>query len=171
MQTLSWNEFTANVQQWATERGIYEHSTPDAQALKTLSEIGEMADSIIKGNIDRLKDDIGDTCVCLVNYAAMKGIDLDESAVWDGSEEGEDMDKEISARYVAGLSTVTASLIDGMPKREPENTLVYMAFMLALIIAQSNGLGLLDCCTHAWETIKDRKGKMVAGGAFVKDEE
>jgi len=35
-------------------------------------------------------------------------------------------------------------------------------------IAERNGLSLFDCLNHAYEDIKDRKGKMV-GGVFVKE--
>jgi len=35
-------QFQQNVQRWATERGIYEHSTALAQALKAVSEVGEL---------------------------------------------------------------------------------------------------------------------------------
>lgn len=35
-------------------------------------------------------------------------------------------------------------------------------------IAERNGLSLLDCLSHAYDDIKDRKGKMVAG-VFVKE--
>ena len=41
--------------------------------------------------------------------------------------------------------------------------------MVVLInIAERNGLSLFDCLSHAYEDIKDRKGKMV-DGVFVKE--
>lgn len=33
-----------------------------------------------------------------------------------------------------------------------------------------SGLDITDCLAGAWDEIKDRKGRMVTGGAFVKDE-
>lgn len=93
-----------NVIQWAADRGIFEHSDSKAQALKAVSELGEVADAVIKGRRDDLTDGIGDTIVCLINLAYMNGTDLTE------------------------------------------------------------------CVTKAWNEIKDRKGRMVAGGAFVKEE-
>ena len=33
-----------------------------------------------------------------------------------------------------------------------------------------SGLDITDCLAGAWYEIKDRKGRMVPGGAFVKDE-
>ena len=31
------------------------------------------------------------------------------------------------------------------------------------------GLGITSCLAAAWDEIKDRKGRMIPGGAFVKD--
>ena len=33
-----------------------------------------------------------------------------------------------------------------------------------------SGLDITECLAAAWDEIKDRKGRMVPGGAFVKDE-
>ncbi len=64
--------------QWATERQIYEHSTSQAQVLKAVSEMGELADASIKADRDALIDAIGDVMVCLTNVAFMTGADLTE---------------------------------------------------------------------------------------------
>ena len=100
---MTFEQFRNNVESWAEVRGIYEHSTKHAQALKAVSEIGELADAVIKGDQAALKDAIGDVIVCLVNLSVMSGLDINE------------------------------------------------------------------CCESAWLEIKDRKGRMVAGGAFVKE--
>ena len=64
--------------QWAIDRGIYEHSTIQAQVLKAVSEMGELADASIKADRDALIDAIGDVMVCLTNVAFMYGTDLTE---------------------------------------------------------------------------------------------
>ena len=92
------------VENWAGSRGIYDHSTPQAQLLKAFSEMGELADAIIKNDLNGELDAVGDVMVCLINYCALRNLNL----TW--------------------------------------------------------------CLNHAWEQIKDRKGRMVPGGAFVKDE-
>lgn len=101
--TMTFEQFRTNVEAWADERGIYEHSSDSAQTLKAVSEMGELADAIIKQDRGALIDALGDVVVCLVNVAAM------------------------------------------------------------------NGLNLERCCEMAWHEIKDRKGHMVEGGAFVKE--
>src|SRR5699024_5539321 len=70
---MEWIDFVINVQKWARERGIYEHSTPDAQLLKALSEEGELADAYAKQDTAGVIDGIGDVLVCLVNYQTMVG--------------------------------------------------------------------------------------------------
>jgi NTP pyrophosphatase (non-canonical NTP hydrolase) len=88
--------------EWADARGILTHATPQSQALKLVSEVGELADNIIKHECPI--DSLGDVFVAL---------------------------------------TITAELLN-----------VEMA----------------DAVAHAWEAIKNRRGRMIAGGAFVKEE-
>lgn len=96
--------FEQNFIDWAHERGIYEHSSRQAQTLKAVSEMGELADAVLKGERDKVIDGIGDIIVCLTHVAFMTGADLTE------------------------------------------------------------------CMARAWRDIEHRKGRMVAGGVFVKEE-
>lgn len=79
------NEIEQKVIAWATERGIYAHSTLQAQVLKAVSEVGELADATIKGDRSAFVDAIGDILVCLTNAAHMNGVDLTEcfGAAWN----------------------------------------------------------------------------------------
>ena len=67
------------IQKWAYDVGIYEHSTVQAQALKAVSEMGEVADAVIKHDLTALEDGIGDVIVCLVNLAYMSGLDIEDA--------------------------------------------------------------------------------------------
>jgi NTP pyrophosphatase (non-canonical NTP hydrolase) len=73
----------ARVIAWAQVRGIFAQSDPKTQALKTVSEVGELADSVAKGRC--VKDDIGDIMVTLVLLAEMHGTTLGEclQLAWD----------------------------------------------------------------------------------------
>lgn len=101
---MNMNQLEASFIQWAKDRGIYEYSDSKTQLLKAVSEIGELADAVCKGQHEKIVDGIGDAIVCLAHVAFMSGTDLNE------------------------------------------------------------------CMYKAWEEIKDRKGRMVDGGVFVKDE-
>lgn len=63
---------------WAKARQIIPNSTPEAQFLKAVSEVGELADAVNKGQLPEIKDAVGDTLVCLINMCELLGISLTE---------------------------------------------------------------------------------------------
>ena len=65
-----------HVIQWAEARKIIPNSTPEAQYMKAISEMGELADALLKKNPNDIKDAIGDTVVCLINMCALLDINL-----------------------------------------------------------------------------------------------
>ena len=60
---------------WAEARGIIPHAKPHTQLLKAVSEIGELCDAELKGDMAGVTDGVGDVLVCLINYCALKHID------------------------------------------------------------------------------------------------
>ena len=75
---LNLNELQTKIEKWAEDRGILANSKASIQALKLMSEMGELADNIAKGKDCR--DDIGDCFVVLVNIAKLVGSDITECA-------------------------------------------------------------------------------------------
>lgn len=158
---MNWNEFKENVEKWAEERGIYEHSTPEAQLLKALSELGELADAVVKNDREALKDAIGDVAVCMVNYAKMAN--ADELYLSDVAEKIPTGD---AGECLGRACIKLGHLLIG--DRNSFSTQLVQNYVHE--IAASSGLDFMGCCESAWHEIKDRKGRMVTGGAFVKDE-
>lgn len=72
----NWNELELKVLRWAEARGIIENSTPQAQILKTMEELGELAGAIARGRNDDAIDAFGDIIVTLIIAADMMGTDL-----------------------------------------------------------------------------------------------
>lgn len=99
----SFNDVESEIVRWAEARQIIPNSTPSAQLLKMVSEVGELCDAEGKKDIFEIEDAVGDIVVCLINYCALRDISL------------------------------------------------------------------LKCLNGAYETIKDRKGRLMADGTFVKD--
>ena len=58
------------IRHWAHERNLIEGSDPKSQLLKTMSELGELADAINKNRTAEIIDGIGDVVVTLVIIAA-----------------------------------------------------------------------------------------------------
>lgn len=100
---MNFDQFRALVEEWADVRDIYKLSTGSAQLFKAVEEIGELCGAEVKNDMNKKKDGIGDVIVCLINYAKM------------------------------------------------------------------NGLTMEECFSVAWNEIKDRRGFMIEGGAFVKE--
>lgn len=71
----TYEELRADITLWAEEKGIFEHSDPKSQMLKCVSEIGELADAILKNNRAEIADAIGDSLVTLILTARMAGFD------------------------------------------------------------------------------------------------
>lgn len=70
----SFSELELNIIRWAEARKIIPNSTHQAQYLKAVSEMGELADAVNKGDMAAIKDAVGDTMVCLINMCALLDI-------------------------------------------------------------------------------------------------
>lgn len=163
---MTFQEFKANVEQWAQDRGIYDHSTALAQALKAVSEAGELADAVIKNDHLALVDAIGDVVVCLVNVAAMSGIEVVvlESGVTEFDA------KEAAVAICRSVAEAADCALSSPEGNEHLDQAIHQALAAMRVLAMSEGTTLEACCDAAWDEIKDRKGRMVPGGAFVKEE-
>ena len=66
------------IRQWAEDRNLIKGSDPKSQLLKTMSELGELADGILKNRPAEIIDGLGDTVVTLVIVAAQCGFTIEE---------------------------------------------------------------------------------------------
>ncbi len=133
--------------QWAKDRKIIPNSTTRIQCLKAVSELGELADALIKHDTESVCDAIGDVMVCY--YIAC---DLAKHAqCCDALDILESMVMMLTEMH-------TADIVSG---KVPD---------LLSYIAATEGLKLDDCIEHAYNIIKDRKGELLPNGVFVKEE-
>lgn len=65
-----------HVVRWGEARGIVQNSDSKTQLLKAVSEMGELADAIIKRDRDGIIDAIGDVLVCLTMVGAIEDVDV-----------------------------------------------------------------------------------------------
>lgn len=71
-------DLISRVETWASDRGITANSNAQAQLMKTVSELGELADATLKRDRSEIIDGVGDVLVTLVIYARLQGITLGE---------------------------------------------------------------------------------------------
>lgn len=73
---MQFEELKQKVEQWAMDRQIIPNATTHSQLLKAISEIGELADAENKSDYAEICDGVGDVLVCLINYCALRRIDI-----------------------------------------------------------------------------------------------
>jgi NTP pyrophosphatase (non-canonical NTP hydrolase) len=66
------------IESWARDRRIIPNSTPMAQLMKTVSELGELADATLKNDREGIVDGVGDVIVTLIIYAALQGVTVED---------------------------------------------------------------------------------------------
>lgn len=153
----------AKIEEWSKVRGI-DKLPYETQRYKIMEEFGELFGSYYRGDLELLKDSLGDIVVTLIIYVQQfssgkrnffeefwwidkgkfnyLGFHLDQIAIstnliWSGA----------SSIWV--LRDVVADLKH---------------------IAKHYGWDLIECVEHAWEEIKDRKGKVV-DGKWIKEKD
>jgi NTP pyrophosphatase (non-canonical NTP hydrolase) len=78
MQRMSFDELHVRIIQWSRDRQIIPNSTANAQFLKAVSEMGELADGLAKKDIALTADAVGDVMVCLINFCSLANLDIVE---------------------------------------------------------------------------------------------
>lgn len=71
---MTFAELETRVTQWAMDRKIIPNSNPAAQLMKTMSELGELADATLKHDTPEIRDGVGDVLVTLILYCKLQGI-------------------------------------------------------------------------------------------------
>lgn len=152
-----------DIRAWAEARNLIEGSDPKSQLLKTMSELGELADGINKNRPIEIKDGIGDTEVTLIIIAAQIGRNIEDiDIVWIA-------DHEISAKdMVLNLMDIIGSIGVSLLDRTDIAVGCSCAHKQLEALAISCGLTFEECIEHAWNDIKYRKGRM-CNGVFIKE--
>jgi NTP pyrophosphatase (non-canonical NTP hydrolase) len=73
---MSYASLEIDVVRWAEARSIVQHSTPLAQARKTLEECGELLEACATGDRAAMADAYGDILVTLIVGCATADLDL-----------------------------------------------------------------------------------------------
>lgn len=75
--TNTLDQLVEQVQQWSIDKDLH-NGNSDRQALKFYEEAGEVASALSRGQMDALKDGIGDTVVTLIILAQQHDMTLQE---------------------------------------------------------------------------------------------
>ena len=75
---MKYNELEALVISWAEQKGIFSMGGTEAQCNKTLEEVEELKDAIIKNDKNEIIDALGDILVTIIIQAEMQGLKLED---------------------------------------------------------------------------------------------
>lgn len=164
------NELNAHIIEWAKERELDTKGTVEAQSIKTVEELSELIKAICKDNREDIIDSIGDVYVTLVI-----GNMLDKFIMMDFLEEMnllfndkaikecKKLDKKYKLKKLGEFIPVVLDYhYSPVVVRDLTYELVKTAY--------SYGLDFTECVESAYNTIKDRKGKLI-DGCFYKTED
>lgn len=150
---------------WANDRNLIKGSAPSQQALKLVSEVGELAEATASDNREKQLDGLGDCVVVAVIIAAQYGEDLVELAQHD-----------VMAMMLPGVSLspyiALGLLCDAIAKGDRGKAVSLLGCLVVSLdqYALMLGLSLKDGVNRAYDEIKDRKGVMYEG-IFIKSDD
>lgn len=165
------NELNAHIIDWAKERELDTKGTVEAQSIKTVEELSELIKAICKDNREDIIDSIGDVYVTLVI-----GNMLDKAIMMDFLQEVMNLLFDDKAKKTCRKLGKTEQL-----KRLAELIVLvlrckYESYVLKAITYQLietaylYKLDFIECVESAYNTIKNRHGKLI-DGMYVKDED
>ena len=153
MKTLQ--ELQPLIVEWAKQRNIHLPECAPKQRLKLIEECGELASAILKNDVEKQKDAIGDVFVVLVILAEQLKESFDLTFV--------DPEKD----YITNcnvIETIISEIIDRALNTTYFETIIEWLNDASLFLE----LDLTECANIAWNEIKDRKGQTV-DGTFIKN--
>lgn len=72
----TYREVELDILRWAEARRIIPNAQPQAQLNKALEELSELFKAELRQDAAEIRDGVGDVVVCLINYCALRDIDL-----------------------------------------------------------------------------------------------
>lgn len=155
MKIYSLEELEGLTLAWSEERGILTNGKASTQALKLISEAGELTEHYVNGEC--VKDDIGDCLVLLCNLSHLTG----SISVFSAS--------GFVVPSTKPLLNLLGDFCDDLIKEENLDEDIIDIVQKLKEIATEHKSSLEECWSVAYEDIKDRKGYLNSLGNFIKE--
>lgn len=149
-------ETIRKIEGWSVNRGL-DKAEPHNQMLKMIEEFGEIAAGLARGNMDEVKDGIGDMKVVATILKQQLKNDL-------GSIPQQNL---ILLLLLFDIGSLAREIVFSQDIEKIETSVLYVEKGLEAL-AETSNTSVEECTTIAWEEIKDRRGRMV-NGVFVKE--
>ena len=162
---MKFKEFKKNAVKWAKDRGIIPNSSFDAQYIKLVEELGELALGLRKRDEGLIKDSIGDVAVVLVILSGIE--DIDEYLRLDFLKITDTMNS--FQKLCEGIGKIP--LFKNNENKDNLTSLINIVLSFLKKLSEQQGYDFMECCELAWNEIKDRKGYLREDGIFIKEED
>lgn len=161
------NELNSLIIEWAKERELDTKGTVEAQAIKTVEELSELIKAICKDKKEDIIDSIGDVYVTLV-IGNMLDNQFDLKSIYEFATVGFNNPFENIAKeeLLIDLIVTTGNFLES--KYLKFN--VFQIIRYLIMTSYNYDLDFTECVESAYNTIKNRKGKLV-NGTYVKEED
>ena len=152
--------------EWSTKNGIITNGKAVTQALKLVSEFGELnkhLHSLEGENTELCQDDIGDMAVVLTNLSRLIGATSLAECLPDFNDRRDG---------ILVLGDFLGQLCDNIIKEEFEQAKTNIGNCIYQLIFLSSSVCKTDfneCWSKAYHEIKDRKGFLTPDGNFIKN--
>lgn len=159
-----------NIEQWAIDRNLHT-GDPNRQVLKLIEEQGELAAAIARNNREGIIDAVGDVVFVAVVLAKQLNAPVD---LWESFEKNvlsnvERPSESAAVNFLADCVARVASAVH-FNLTAGASTLIEHVFFGAEDIATAMDIDFIAAVQSAYDTVKDRKGKLV-NGVFIKEGE
>lgn len=155
--------------EWAKDRELDKKGTVECQAIKTAEEMAELIKGISKGDIDLIKDSVGDTYVTLV-IGNMLDEEFDLEKIYADTIQVMDAHKDKLKINKKSVIKVLANIIIWILTERYSEENLYTLLEELITCASTYDLDFKDCVQSAYDEIANRNGKMI-NGTFVKEED
>lgn len=171
-------DLIAKIEQWAEDRNLIKGSTPEKQMLKLMEEFGELCAGIAKNKPEMIKDAIGDCVVVLTILNKQYDLENRFAEATDKFQMPKEFEPDsISIDFICHSGELAIAIYiyeDIVPHTDRQNRSMQRHILKCLgsllALCYDKKLSMKDCVQHAYNQIKDRKGRMI-NGVFVKEED
>ncbi|WP_281773444.1 MazG-like family protein [Haemophilus parahaemolyticus] len=165
-------QFIKQIEKLAKERNLIKDSSPQEQMLKLMEKFGELCGGVAENKPDVIKDSIGDCFVVTVILCKQLNLkaELYNSVVISEFKEGKYNDSSVTEQLLEAVRNLGGIAIPINQGWSITKEWIELFCINLMLISLFEGLSFKDCVQHAYDQIKDRKGKMI-DGVFVKEED
>lgn len=158
-----------NIEQWAVDRNLHT-GDPSRQVLKLIEEQGELAAAIARDNQEEMADAIGDVTVVAIVMAKQLSASVDLWKVFEMYTESaaEKLEEPLAVAVLAGNIAHLATALY-YKQLDTIHVTIEQVLVRAVSIARTLDIDYISAVQSAYDTIKDRKGKLV-NGVFIKED-